>query len=400
MKKLFIGLLCLAMLGMLGCALNEPALQYDELLPQDDEPTLVLIYDRPFHAVTPITIHPSIPEFALTQYGYLVFYYPPDPERNIIGYVRVHTMVITNEAGFYQRLENLTAAVGIYDEIWLFSCQTEFRDLNGDGYRDIKLPNRETRPRTADFLLWCSDAGKFVFNETLRELYPFSVEWDTDLLNTSTFSTDDLGYRTHYSRSYLYRDGALELQRKRRVHSPPERTEPDSRAERIAEYFERMGNDMVLVRRDTQDSRWNSWDENWDREIQELVNGELITVHRTRTSAVVEDGELWDVVERLELVGAELALVWRRRTARGDEQTLRDYFHFDIDSGELMSMRRYYQYTNTDENVALHRVNHSYMRINGELVLMFTHHEFFYTDGPIRHRRYERINGEMQLIRE
>ncbi|MCL2195571.1 MAG: hypothetical protein FWB76_06425 [Oscillospiraceae bacterium] len=211
MKKLFIGLLCLAMLGLFACEL-ERGPQEISLAVAQEQATPELIYARPFHDIT-LMAWPSdhVPSFTLAQYGYIMLYYPSYCDTSIPGHIRVQTMVITNEAGFYQRIEGLTASAPIYDELWFFSDSSNFRDFNGDGYRDIMLRNWEKR--TAQFLIWCSDTGEFVFSETLRELYPFSLSSDTDLLHVCDPENGNC-------RDYRYRDGQLQL-----VREAPRRTE-------------------------------------------------------------------------------------------------------------------------------------------------------------------------------
>ncbi|MCL2445996.1 MAG: hypothetical protein FWD06_04425 [Oscillospiraceae bacterium] len=412
MKILLAVLLCLAMLGMFACAIDEPAQEETAMQePQRTGPRTVREFAR---------VHESMPEFtfAFTGYGYV---YPLTPYCDWpSGFLSVTTIDISSEDGFHQHITLEPIGVSGYID--------EFGDLNGDGYLDFWLV------AGARVWLWCPQSGKFIENDTLREFAPFGFDWNTSLLSTGTSVVDDMGYHTRYSQSYHYRDGVLTLQRERRTRSSPACTDCraseeliiedferrgnnlelqrkqrtftphacpqyDSSVEQTVEFYERMGNNMVLVRRYIQDSRVSRFSGDFDREIQELVNGQLITVQRTRTGQVVEDSRFWEYVEQSQLLDGELVVVFLRRIHRGDEHTLRDIFQQN-NHGELFHASRERWHVDTDENGNHREELYGYTNFGGGLVLMTRIYNVIGEEGVGSLRRYERINGQMQLTEQ
>ena len=416
MKKLLIGLLCLAVLGMFACAVNETVpVQQEEVAQQEPQ----RIGSRTVRERA--RVHESMPEFTFAFAGDWHDYLGDISECGCIpnGFLSINTVEITSEDGFHQHITLEPVRHSGYID--------GFGDLNQDGYLDFWLVAGQA------VWLWCPQTGKFVENDTLRELAPFGFDWNTGLLTKGKFVVDDQGYSTRYVQSYHYRDGTLsleresrhrsspactdcraseeliiedferrgndlELQRKQRTFTPHACPQYDSSVEQTVEFYERMGNNMVLVRRYIQDSRGGSFG-NFDREIQELVNGQLTTVQRTRTGQVVADSKLWEYVEQSQLLDGELVVVFLRRTHTGDEYSLRDIFQQN-NRGELFHATRERWHVDTDENGNHREELYGYTNFGGGLVLMTRIYNVIGEEGIGSLRRYERINGQMQLTEQ
>ncbi|MCL2531376.1 MAG: hypothetical protein FWE40_04395 [Oscillospiraceae bacterium] len=223
MKILLAVLLCLAMLGMFACAVNETVPAQQEITQQEPQRTgQRTVRER-------ASVHESMPEFtfAFTGDGYV---FPLTPYCDWpSGFLSITNIDISSEDGFHQHITLEPVRHSGYID--------GFGDLNQDGYLDFWLVAGEA------VWLWCPPTGKFVENDTLREFAPFGFDWDTGLLFRGQ-SPGDL-----YSKFYRYQDGEIALAWQQRRTRCPETNNV------IYEYFERIGDEMVLVQRDTIDGQ-------------------------------------------------------------------------------------------------------------------------------------------------